>query len=537
MLLRNRHKGGQQRFKARKESQAEKFDRDYLEDRTQAAKQLMWNGSEFTAVRHTMTLCQFAVDLNGLVLVRVHGHAEATQDHHRWLDVHSREFKLWLAYLHGAHTLSGLYEGELKRICLEIEAKVSQTYPRQPIYKRFANLDDRIILNLNRPTGEVVEISAKGCVVLDESPVVFIHHGLPLPVPEEGGSLDQLRPFLNVDETSFVNICAWLISVLWGNIQSPILCIIGPPESAKSTTMEFIRQIIDPDKPAVMAMPKSTHDLNVVAANKALLAFNNISRISDALSDALCCIQSEGGAANRQLHSDAGVSILENRCPMMVNGVVQPTYREDFISRCVFAYTREITATARISHAKIKADFEQCHPQILGVFLQGLVSAFQRRDEVKLEKTPRFADAAILMTAAEPGLGLKQGTFVDNYFQNQQENLTTVMENSPIAGLIQGVLLRDQSRWEGTMTKILSIGALHEKEYGKLPQTPQALVAQLERLRPVLKTFDIGWERLKATREERPHVFFRLSQQQASEQPVHPNSQRSSGRVRLIRKS
>lgn len=136
---------------------------------------------------------------------------------------------------------------------------------------------------------------------------------------------------------------------------------------------------------------------------------------------------------------------------------------------------------------------------------------------MSLEKLPRFTDAANLMTAAEPALGLQQGTFVGNYFKTQQDDLQLVIENSPIASLIHFVLLAEEPRWEGTMTEILAIGKRHEKEFGKLPHNPQALVAQLERLRPVLKTFDIGWERLKATRQARPHVFYRISQQQAAE--------------------
>jgi hypothetical protein len=66
------------------------------------------------------------------------------------------------------------------------------------------------------------------------------------------------------------------------------------------------------------------------------------------------------------------------------------------------------------------------------------------------------------------------------------------------------------------MTDILTIGEKHEREFGKLPSNPQALLSQLDRLRPVLKTFDIGWERLKATRQARPHAFYRLSQQETT---------------------
>ena len=522
--------------KKQKLSITEEFDWENEKDvKALADKITEWHGSDYTVITIVMTICDAAVDFQGNVYLYMPGRTEATKHRHKWVSSKSKEFQYWLHYLQGSFKCSSLYPGELRKLVLELETKITQHHDPQRIYRRFADLGDRLIINLNQPTGHVVEVTAKGRTILEKSPVPFVYDGQPLPFPKEGGSLDLLRDFLNVDEPSFVNICAWLIAAM-SDVTCPILYLLGPPGSAKSTAMELIRTAIDPDIPAVMAMPNSSRDIQVVAAKKATLAFNNVSHISNQTSDTLCGLQSEGGVVNRQLRTDADLIAMDNRRPIMINGIELATYREDLLSRCVFAYTKELPTTKAKSQEQIKAEFKRCHPKILGVLLEGLASALKDRHSVSLEKLPRFTDAAIRMTAAEPALGLKPGTFVKNYFKTQKDDLQSVIENSPIASLIHYVLLgEEEPRWEGTMTEILAIGEQHEKEFGKLPHNPQALVAQLERLRPVLKTFDIGWERLKPTRQARPHAFFRISQQQTPKPEPEPE-QKVTSITRIRRK-
>jgi hypothetical protein len=60
---------------------------------------------------------------------------------------------------------------------------------------------------------------------------------LPLPVPERGGSIEALRPFLNVsNENGFVLIVAWLLAALRPTGPYPLLAICGEQGSARVAT-------------------------------------------------------------------------------------------------------------------------------------------------------------------------------------------------------------------------------------------------------------------------------------------------------------
>ena len=73
---------------------------------------------------------------------------------------------------------------------------------------------------------------------MEDAPVRF--HCPPgmaaLPLPQTGGSVEDLRPFVNVrDEESFILAVAWLVGALNPDGPFPIALIQGEQGSAKST--------------------------------------------------------------------------------------------------------------------------------------------------------------------------------------------------------------------------------------------------------------------------------------------------------------
>jgi hypothetical protein len=58
---------------------------------------------------------------------------------------------------------------------------------------------------------------------------------LPLPMPVQGGSIEELRPFLNLPaEDDFILVAAWLLAALRGQGPYPVLAISGEQGSAKT---------------------------------------------------------------------------------------------------------------------------------------------------------------------------------------------------------------------------------------------------------------------------------------------------------------
>jgi hypothetical protein len=109
----------------------------------------------------------------------------------------------------------------------------------QPVYVRLAAHEDDIYLDLGDPTWRAVKITAVGWEIVDNTPVRFRRpRGLrPLPAPEAGGTIDALRPYVNIaDEDDFILAVTWLVAAFRPAGPYAVLNITGEQGSAKSTT-------------------------------------------------------------------------------------------------------------------------------------------------------------------------------------------------------------------------------------------------------------------------------------------------------------
>lgn len=121
---------------------------------------------------------------------------------------------------------------------------------------------------------------------------------LPLPLPERGGSIEALLPFLNLsNRNDFVLVVAWLLAALRARGPYPLLAISGEQGSAKTV----LRALVDPNVAPVRALPREERELTISANNGYLLAFDNLSGLPAWMSDALCRLASGGSFAVRQL--------------------------------------------------------------------------------------------------------------------------------------------------------------------------------------------------------------------------------------------
>ena len=83
------------------------------------------------------------------------------------------------------------------------------------------------MLDLGTPDGRAVLISGEGWEIVDESPVLFrrtrLTSPLPIPVPATAPTPDglaQLRGLLNVSESGFQLLVAWLVAALSPDIRT-----------------------------------------------------------------------------------------------------------------------------------------------------------------------------------------------------------------------------------------------------------------------------------------------------------------------------
>jgi hypothetical protein len=315
-----------------------------------------------------------------------------------------------------------------------------------------------------------------------------------------GGSLQALRPFVNVaNDDDFRLVIAWIFKAMFPIGPTPILVVIGEPGGCKSTFLKVVRRLLDPNVAPLRLAPRSERDLFISAGRSWLVAFDNISRVNNDLSDAICSLITGGGYATRALFSDDDECIFHLIRPVMMNSTVEPTDRDDFLERSVVIRVPPLPRDARKTEALFWENFDAQAPAILGALLTALGEAMGQISGVQANGLPRMADFARLAIAAEPSLGWSAGGFMETCQRQRLDADDAVLEGSPIGAPLMKLLTVGGFR--GSCEQLLKQLGAHLGPVVRSPQrwpsTPRGMRSELNRIAPALrrKKVEVFFER------------------------------------------
>lgn len=307
---------------------------------------------------------------------------------------------------------------------------------RHNVFTRLGYVEDTVYLALGDLAGNVVEIDRTGWRLVQEVPVLFrsTRNAEALPIPERGGSLEALRPFLNLANEEAWKLCiGWLIGTL--NPRGPYahLFLLGEQGSGKSSLLRVLRTFVDPAYAAENAEPKTVDDLMVTAVNSHILSYDNLSGINSDFTDWLCRLSTGAGLIRRKLYSDETEVVLKAARPVILNGIVPVVTRPDLLERTMVVELPRIDSAQRMSERRFTGDLAPIIPAVVGALLDAVVVALQRLDTVYLPHLPRMADFTLWVEAAAPALGWEPGAFVAAYKANTATKEEQILEGDEVA--------------------------------------------------------------------------------------------------------
>jgi hypothetical protein len=425
----------------------------------------------------------------------VNGHRETYR-------VNSRKVRQWLQ--HRFYTEEGKPAGSqaMQDAVGTLEAMAVFDGQTDDVFLRVGRVDGRIYIDLGTPEWNAVEVSPSGWQITEEPPIRFYRAtgSLPLPVPRKGGSLDLLRDFINVkSRDDFYLLVAFILAAIRPEGPYPVLDLEGEQGSAKSTTAKLVKALVDPTKPTLRAAPRENRDLMIAARNGWCLAYDNLSGISDWLSDAMCRLATGGGFSTRTLYTNDEEELFDSQRPQILNGIADPAERDDLRDRSVILTLPPISDRNRKTEEEFWAHFAAVSPLILGALYTAASGALKRYPATKLERQPRMADFAKWTVAAEPTVGWKAGSFLAAYSDNRQTAVAAILEGSPVAAVL---LDWAPDEWTGTATELLKTleGRVGDdcRKHPEWPRQANVLSRTLNRVAPALRKAGLDIQRPQA---------------------------------------
>ncbi|HZZ21492.1 MAG TPA: hypothetical protein VFE60_02455 [Roseiarcus sp.] len=419
-------------------------------------------------------------DLTCYADLDIKGHRET------WL-IRSRGFNRWLARAFFDET-NGAPGSEAMAAALNvIEAKAHYDADERQVHTRVARLDGKLYLDLCDAGWRAIEIDAGGWRIVDTPPVRFRRAlgVLPLPAPECGGKIDDLKPFLNVrSDRDFVLIVSWELAAFLDHGPYPVLAFAGEQGTAKSTVSKVLRALVDPNTASLRALPRNDRELFISATNAHMLVYDNVSGLLPWLSDTLCRLSSGGGFSVRSLWTNNDEVLFDAARPAILNGINDIITRPDLADRSLFVTLELIADTQRRADSELLADFETKRARILGVLLDALAVGLMRLPTIDLLEKPRMADFAVWATACETAFW-PAGTFMAAYDDNLREVVDTVIDADLVGYAVRQMAEKQSKEWTGTATELLRVlGASQPESVTRAkdwPGSPDALSNRLRR--------------------------------------------------------
>ncbi len=426
------------------------------------------------------------------------------------LAIGGKGFVDWLSYAYYAATKRGDLPGKsaseaaIKQAGFALSGIAKHDGETVQVHLRVADKNGGHYVFIGDDDLQVIEILPTGWCVTGDAPVKFWMPGSmqPLPMPIKGGDLSQLWDFVNIPESDKLLVLAWMLESFRANTPKPILALNGTQGSAKSSTQDKIRQLIDNNSVNLRSAPKTVEDVFVSAGCGWLVSYENLSHLTPAIQDAFCTLATGGGFAARKLYTNNEENVIDVKRPIICNSIPSVLTAQDVTDRAI---TLELPRIAYREESEINAAWDKAKPSIFGGLLDLFVKTLAMMPKVILVNPPRMADFTRLGEAMAQVQGHAPGTFDALYKANRSEGISRALEASPVAVAVMELVDEhaglSSTVFFGTMKDLLTALEKYKQESNAWPRSGKGLGDALRRQQPAL--LSLGIEIISSGRVER----------------------------------
>lgn len=413
----------------------------------------------------------------------------------------SKAFIEWLSYQYYTSENTAPSETSIKAAIAAMTGKAKFEGEQHDVFTRIAKHDGAYWIDLCNDQWQAVRITPQGWQVIDNPPVIFVRGASmrPLPMPIQGkGNLAALWQMANIPEADRLMVVAWLLECLRPETPFVVLELSGEQGSAKSSTQNVLRDLIDPNKSNLRTAPKHKDDVFISAKNSHMVSFENLSHLSADYQDALCSLATGAGYATRTLYTNTDETTIELKKPIVLNGISIVVTAQDLLDRTLHI---DLPMLQSVSTEADLADYWAAnHAAAFTGLLDAFSSALAHINKVDLsgENLPRMADFTILGEAVYMAHGQPPKAFLHDYRERRKEGVHRTLESSPVAVAMLALLeRRPQQGFTGTVKCLLQELEALSDEYPShhWPKSAKGLGDAIQRLKPAFRQIGILLEK------------------------------------------
>ncbi len=397
-----------------------------------------------------------------------------------------------------------------------------------------------VSIQLSKDKYCLISSSGEGYQIVSDSNLKFDwpqkQLDLPLPTKTTWNNLLKLLIQINnfeKEENVYLLLAYILKSLVINSGANPIAVLQGPQGSAKSTSSNNIKKIIDPTLPLLVSPPRCEAEVLITANSSYFLAYDNLSGLNADLADTFCRLSTGGGISKRALYTDDDEKSYNLLKSLLFNGIDEASIRPDFNDRAIIFHLKRIPNEKRVSEEALKERFKKIYPEILGGIYQLLSLVLKELPSIRTEGLPRMTEYARFGIALEKVLKLSDGFFLQIYEENIREKIESNFWSDEVCNAFYcffysyeniklghherrpepaGVnLITGEYFLTGTSEELrLIFSKTKDKSSSVFPKTARGFSEQLKRIEPLLNGKNIRIERDRTSHRREIRVFAKI---------------------------
>lgn len=363
---------------------------------------------------------------------------------------------------------------------------------------------------------------------MDLGGLIFVHTKAPfafvrppgqgvLPNPimpsDEHAAREALRASLAAtgarSNRSAVTLFTWWLGALSPRGPYAPLIIRGSCGTGKTVLGRLAIRMIDPHRAEMQRMP-SLEDLPIAIEAAHVWGFDNLSRLDQEHSDALCCLATGDAVLRRSLYTDRELTVFEASRPVLITSITDAATAPDLLDRSLVISLDRLTE--RKGEDEIFEHWRKCWPSGFGALLWFAAQAMVRAPASEPPAELRMRDIARRAAAVEQAAGFPAGA-VYAAFAASREDAIDVSVTDPLVAPLLAVVKAGGGKWEGTADELLADLREQAEQAMRAVKSPRGLVAALARLEPQLAELGLTWARARSA--ERRELHFQSVRAQA----------------------
>lgn len=382
--------------------------------------------------------------------VEIEGHLEIQK-----LD--SQSFKRYLSKLFWDAEQKAIGGDTIKNVLNVLEAKAVHEGVEYALWNRVAWHEGAIWYDLSDREHRAVRITEDGWEIVDRPPILFQRYGhhKPQVTPMKGGDPYQFLDFFRTsDQGTALLLFVTTISHFVPDIPHALLMVHGAHGSAKTTSLRFVKRIVDPSQVETIGPMEDEKEFAQVLSHNYFVVMDNLSRMSDSLSDVLARAVTGDAGFKRVLYTTDDDYIYRFKRVIGLNGITVVAKKPDLLQRSIHIGLERIPDEERKEESSLWPTFEAVLPSMLGGMFDVLAKAMKKKPTIQLKTNFRMADFVAWGCAITEALGLDRHEFIDAYSENLGAQNEEIVAEEPVAMAVIA-FAKEQIVWEGTATQLL----------------------------------------------------------------------------------